>query len=73
MAASEPFAIIGISLKLPQEATDEPSLWEVLQGGKNLMTPWPESRISRESFDDGGEPGKPNTVRNSYFPEQQTS
>ncbi|KAI0965030.1 fatty acid synthase S-acetyltransferase [Xylaria arbuscula] len=62
-AASEPFAIVGISLKLPQEAVDESSLWEVLESGKNLMTEWPESRISLGSFNDDGELGKLNTIK----------
>ncbi|RYC59250.1 hypothetical protein CHU98_g6953 [Xylaria longipes] len=62
-AASEPFAIVGLSLKLPQEATDESSLWKVLEGGKSLTTEWPENRISLDSFTDGGESGKPNTIK----------
>ncbi|KAH8889473.1 hypothetical protein GQ53DRAFT_869901 [Thozetella sp. PMI_491] len=62
-AASEPFAIVGVSLKLPQEAVDEASLWRVLEDGKNLMTEWPKSRISLGSFAAGGEPGNPNTIK----------
>ncbi|RWA08359.1 hypothetical protein EKO27_g6749 [Xylaria grammica] len=62
-AASEPFAIVGLSLKLPQEAIDESSLWKVLEGGKNLTTEWPENRILLDSFTDGGESGKPNTIK----------
>ncbi|KUI64108.1 Lovastatin diketide synthase LovF [Cytospora mali] len=62
-AEYEPFAIIGMSIKLPQEAVDEPSLWEVLETGKNLMTDWPEDRIALDSFADGCEDGIPNTIK----------
>ncbi|TGJ80280.1 hypothetical protein E0Z10_g8483 [Xylaria hypoxylon] len=66
---SEPFAIVGVSLKLPQNVIDEPSLWQVLEDGKDLRTNWPENRISPDSFDDGGVPGKPNTIKGpgAYF------
>lgn len=59
---AEPFAIIGVSLKLPQEAVNEASLWEVLEARKNLATDWPENRASLDSFTHDGEPGRPNTV-----------
>lgn len=59
----EPFAIIGVSLKLPDEAVDESSLWEVLEAGKNLRRDWPEDRIAWDSFADGAQDGVPNTVR----------
>nr|APX44009.1 polyketide synthase [Pestalotiopsis microspora] len=60
---SEPFAIIGLSLKLPQSAVDEPSLWQVLERGENLMTEWPEDRLLVDSFADGADLGKPNTIK----------
>ncbi|KAI8958942.1 hypothetical protein F5Y11DRAFT_362217 [Daldinia sp. FL1419] len=37
-------AIIGFSFKLPQEAEDGHSLWDVLLNKRNFMTTWPESR-----------------------------
>lgn len=61
-AGCEPFAIVGVSFKLPQEAVDETSLWEVLETGKNLMTEWPKDRAVLDSFTDGCEDGIPNTV-----------
>lgn len=63
---SEPFAIVGVSFKLPQDAVDETSLWEVLKSGKNLMTAWPEDRVKVDSFNNGGESGKPNNVCLSF-------
>ncbi|KAI0100989.1 fatty acid synthase S-acetyltransferase [Nemania sp. FL0031] len=69
---SEPFAIVGLSLKLAQNVIDETSLWHVLEGGRNLRTNWPENRISPDSFDDGGVSGKPNTIKGpgAYFVEE---
>ncbi|PFH62219.1 hypothetical protein XA68_14498 [Ophiocordyceps unilateralis] len=49
-----PFAVVGLSFKMPQEAVDEPSLWEVLEQRKNLMTAWPEDRAAVDSFHDRG-------------------
>lgn len=46
----EPVAIIGFAFKLPQGAEDEASFWDVLEKGKNVMTPWPESRANVNSL-----------------------
>ncbi len=43
-------AIVGYSFKLPRDVDDDSSLWEVLHGRRNLMTPWPDSRMSAGSF-----------------------
>lgn len=43
-------AIVGYAFKLPQDVDDDSSLWEVLQNRRNLMTAWPESRMSASSF-----------------------
>ncbi|KAH7304313.1 hypothetical protein B0I35DRAFT_484602 [Stachybotrys elegans] len=43
-------AVIGLSFRLPQGIVDETSLWEALQGGKNLSTEWPANRATIESF-----------------------
>lgn len=50
----EPVAVIGFSFKMAQEAVDEDGLWEVLQNRRNLMTEWPENRITLDAFYDGG-------------------
>ncbi|KAK7214382.1 hypothetical protein V2G26_002385 [Clonostachys chloroleuca] len=49
----EPIAIIGISFKMPQEASDESSLWEVIEKKKNLMTEWPRERTNIAAFHNG--------------------
>ncbi|KAI0388440.1 hypothetical protein F5Y17DRAFT_463704 [Xylariaceae sp. FL0594] len=45
-------AIVGVSYQLPQQATDEKGLWEVLESGRNVMTEWPESRVNIDGFYD---------------------
>lgn len=54
MTSHEPFAIVGYAFKLPQEADDEAGFWEVMQTKRNVMTEWPEDRVSIEGFEDGG-------------------
>ena len=46
----EPIAIIGLSFKLPQEATDESNFWKVLSERKNLSTEWPKDRFTMDSL-----------------------
>ncbi|KAI8633019.1 hypothetical protein F5Y19DRAFT_490219 [Xylariaceae sp. FL1651] len=58
----QPFAIVGMAFKMPQEAVDESSLWSVLENRKNLMTHWPESRITLDAFYDKDSETKPNML-----------
>ncbi|THV54000.1 hypothetical protein BGAL_0037g00440 [Botrytis galanthina] len=51
----EPFAIIGLSFKLPGEVTDEASFWKILSERKNLSTDWPEDRFTTGSMFNNGE------------------
>jgi acyl transferase domain-containing protein len=64
--SSEPFAIVGISFKGPQEAVGEDGLWDVLKARKNLMTEWPEERTTVDTFYDG-DSKRPNKVCQSYI------
>jgi acyl transferase domain-containing protein len=50
----EPIAVIGFALKMPQEAVDESTLWEILQGRQNLMTDYPENRLNLDAFHKAG-------------------
>jgi acyl transferase domain-containing protein len=59
--AMEPFAIVGMAFRMPQEATNEDAFWDVLAHGRNLMTEWPESRVAVDAFHNVS--GKANTVR----------
>ncbi|TGJ87999.1 hypothetical protein E0Z10_g779 [Xylaria hypoxylon] len=56
-------AIIGVSFKMPQEAVNEASLWEILEKKKNVMTEWPTSRVNLESFYDA-DPTRFNKLHN---------
>lgn len=51
----EPFAIIGLSFKLPGEATDESGFWKILSERKNLSTDWPKDRFTTDSVFKSGE------------------
>jgi acyl transferase domain-containing protein len=46
--AVEPIAIIGFSLKFPGEASSAEGFWEMLEGGRNVMTEFPPDRINLE-------------------------
>ncbi|KAI6084919.1 hypothetical protein F4821DRAFT_164132 [Hypoxylon rubiginosum] len=50
-AMNDDIAIVGFSFKLPQDVDDVSSFWDVLENKRNLMTEWPESRISNGSFE----------------------
>lgn len=52
-STSDDIAVVGFSFKLPQDVEDVSSFWDVLQNRRNLLTPWPESRINAESFVSG--------------------
>lgn len=46
----ESIAIIGQSFKLPHGVEDEPSLWDILENARNVMTAWPQSRVNSDAF-----------------------
>jgi acyl transferase domain-containing protein len=56
-----PLAIVGLSFKLPQDAVDEMSFWEVMEKKKNLSTDWPTDRTCLDGFYQDG-PKEPNMV-----------
>jgi hypothetical protein len=68
--SAEPLAIVGLSFKLPQDAVDETSFWEVMEKRKNLSTDWPTDRTCLDGFYQDG-PKEPNMV--CYCPEIKSS
>jgi hypothetical protein len=46
----EPIAVIGFSLKFPQDATSAESFWKMLIEGRSAMTKVPENRFNVDSF-----------------------
>ncbi|KAK7211022.1 hypothetical protein V2G26_018200 [Clonostachys chloroleuca] len=64
----EPIAIIGTSFKLPQSIDDDLALWDLLENARNVMTPWPESRLNLDAFYNPDQ-SKPNSLyaRGGHF------
>ena len=62
---TEPIAIVGLSLRFPQEATTAANFWKLLLKAKCTVTPFPEDRLS-VSGNYHPEPGRRDTV--SAFP-----
>ena len=46
----EPVAIIGFSLRFPQEATSAASFWNLLLQQRCTMTEWPKERLNVDAF-----------------------
>ena len=46
----EPIAVIGFSLKFPQEATTAQSFWTMLQEKRCAMTEWPRDRLNLDAY-----------------------
>lgn len=49
-AKYQPLAIVGFSLKFPQEATSTESFWAMMMDGRSSMTEYPESRMRIDAF-----------------------
>ena len=47
---SEPIAIIGLSLRFPQEAVSPDAFWQFLMEGRSAMTEVPKERYNLEAF-----------------------
>ena len=46
----EPIAVIGFSLRLPQDAVTPQTFWRMLKEKKCAMTDWPRDRINMDAF-----------------------
>ncbi|KAK9413400.1 hypothetical protein SUNI508_02599 [Seiridium unicorne] len=46
----EPLALVGFSLKYPQDADTPEAFWRVLEQGRCLMTEWPDDRMNLDAF-----------------------
>lgn len=57
----EPLAIVGLSFKLPQDALDETSFWQIMEQRRSLATDWPSDRACLDGFYKEG-PKEPNMV-----------
>ena len=48
--ALELIAVVGFSLKYPQDADSAPSFWSMLEEKRSAMTEWPKDHINLEAF-----------------------
>ncbi|KAF7911845.1 uncharacterized protein EAE98_011788 [Botrytis deweyae] len=46
----EPIAIIGMSLKYPQDATSPEAFWKLIREKRCTMTEWPSDRLNIDAF-----------------------
>lgn len=60
----DPIAIVGFSLKFPQDATSPEAFWKMMLEKRCAMTEWPKDRLNLEAFyhPDGN---RPDTVMTS--------
>ena len=58
----EPVAVIGFSLKFPQDATSVESFWQMIVDGQSASVDIPKDRFNAESFYDEN-PNRTGTVR----------
>ncbi|VUC24070.1 unnamed protein product [Clonostachys rosea] len=64
----EPIAVIGFSMRFPENATTPEGFWEILQNGRSVMTEVPRDRFNIDGFYDP-DPSRPDTInaRGGYF------
>ena len=57
-AGYEPIAVIGFSLKFPQDATSPETFWKMMTEKRCSMTEWPKERLNLDAFyhPDGSRP-----------------
>lgn len=46
----EPLAVVGFSLKFPQEATTPQAFWKMLTEKRCAVTEWPKDRLNIDAF-----------------------
>ncbi|MCJ1398962.1 hypothetical protein MMC11_002163 [Xylographa trunciseda] len=49
-AGYEPIAVIGFSLKFPQDATSPEAFWKMMTEKRCSMTEWPKERLNLDAF-----------------------
>ena len=65
----EPIAIVGIGLRLPGGARDEPSLWQLLANGVDTISEIPSDRWDLDAYydPDPDKPGKMHTRHGAFL------
>ena len=62
----EPIAVVGMSCRLPGDASDAQKLWELLKEGRSAWSKTPKDRFNQEAFHDLAAAGKVGRVRIIY-------
>lgn len=66
----EPIAVVGMSCRLPGDASDTQKLWELLIQGRSAWSKTPKDRFNQEAFHDPSAEGKPGRVRTYHISAQ---
>lgn len=73
---NEDFAITGLSFRLPQDISQESTLWEFLEHKINLSTEWPKDRLTVDSFKSHGVSDSPHCIQwltlSNAYPKQSS-
>ena len=64
-------AVVGMSCRLPGDASDTQKLWELLIQGRSAWSKTPKDRFNQEAFHDPSAEGKPGRVRTYHISTQQ--
>lgn len=58
----EPIAVVGMSCRLPGNASDTQKLWELLKQGRSAWGKTPKERFNQQGFHDSSTDVKAGTV-----------
>lgn len=50
MGLLEPIAVVGFSLKFPQDAVSADGFWKMMEEKRCAMTGWPKDRLNIDAF-----------------------
>jgi hypothetical protein len=63
----QPLAVVGFSMRFPQDATTPEAFWEMLMEGRSAMTEYPQDRLNIDAFYHP-DTTRTDTVSNDVFP-----
>ncbi|KAE9365744.1 BcPKS1, polyketide synthase [Stipitochalara longipes BDJ] len=70
----EPIAVVGLSLKFPQDAVSPDGFWKLMKEKRCAMTEWPSDRLNIDAFHHADK-DRPNTIRprGAHFMEEDVA
>lgn len=66
--SDDPIALVGFSLKFPQDADSTEGFWQMLSEGKNASTDFPPTKFNIDAFE--GRKGAMNGTVRAFFPDR---